>query len=185
MRFVELPRAQYEGYELHFEYDTTGYYDVRVRSSENGFAATFEYTPAPRARKTFTDRLYAPHWDDPRAYGLMNNDGALAGVLEVTPEKWNGRLRVTNLLIFDGFRRRGFGALLLCRAKAFARAMGCRALILETQSCNTGAVRFYLSQGLTLMGFNACEYSNEDLERHEARLEMGMLIEKKQGTDDA
>jgi hypothetical protein len=63
--------------------------------------------------------------------------------------------------------------------------MGCRALILETQSCNTGAVRFYLSQGLTLMGFNACEYSNEDLERHEARLEMGMLIEKKQGTDDA
>ena len=34
----------------------------------------------------------------------------------------------------------------------------------------------YLSQGLTLMGFNACEYSNEDIAKHEVRLEMGCLL---------
>ncbi len=51
-----------------------------------------------------------------------------------------------------------------------------RAIILETQSCNTAAIAFYLAQGFTFMGFNACEYSNQDIEKHEVRIEMGCLI---------
>lgn len=29
---------------------------------------------------------------------------------------------------------------------------------------------------MTFMGFNACEYSNEDVARHEVRIEMGCLL---------
>ena len=183
MQIIELPRKQYEGYTLHFDYDTAGYYDVRVFPTQMGFATTFEVKGIPREHRHFTDKLYAPHWDDPRAFGLMNNEGALSGIMEVTKEEWNNRLRITNLLVFDGYRRRGYGSLLMCKAKTLARSMGCRAIILETQSCNLGAIRFYLAQGLTLMGFNACEYSNEDIERHEVRLEMGQLIQNNKRTE--
>ncbi len=176
MRFVELPKEQYAGYELKFEYDTSAYYDIAISGDGDGFSVAFALKSIPRQHKTFTASLYAPYLDDPRAFALQTNEGALAAIMEVSKENRNNRLRVSNLLVFDGFRRRGYGTLLLCKAKALARSLSCRALILETQSCNTGAIRFYLSQGLTLMGFNACEYSNEDLEKHEARMEMGLLI---------
>ena len=90
----------------------------------------------------FEDHLFAPHWDDPHAYGLW--DGTqLVAIMEVTPETWNNRLRITNLFVQEGYRRRGFGTLLMTRAREIARAQGRRALILETQSCNYPAISFY------------------------------------------
>lgn len=175
MRIAELPREQYEGYQLVFSYDSKAYYDLRMRSSENVFALEFVRTPCQPVHKEFVDLLFAPHWDDPHAYGLWDGP-ELRAVLEVTPENWNNRLRITNLCVQEGFRRRGYGTLLMTRAREIARAQGRRALILETQSCNTAAIAFYLAQGFTLMGFNACEYTNEDVQRHEIRLEMGCLL---------
>ena len=175
MHISELPRAQYEGFELFFSYESKAYYDLQLRTSENVFAVEFVRTPCAPVRKEFTDKLFAPYWDDPRAYGLWDGKEMLA-ILEVTPENWNNRLRITNLCVQEGYRRRGFGTLMMTRAKEIARAQHRRALILETQSCNTGAIAFYLNQGLSLMGFNACEYSNQDVEKHEIRLEMGCLL---------
>ena len=76
----------------------------------------------------------------------------------------------------EGYRRRGYGALLITKAREIARAQGRRALILETQSSNSAAIAFSLSQGLTLMGLNTSEYTNQDVENHEIRLELGCLI---------
>lgn len=175
MHISELPRRQYEGFEVYFSYESKAYYDLRMRASENVFAVEFVRTPCTPIHKESTDKLFAPYWDDPRAYGLW--DGReMRGILEITPENWNNRLRVTNLCVQEGYRRRGFGTLLMTRAREIARAQHRRALILETQSCNAAAIAFYLSQGLSFMGFNACEYSNEDIPRHEVRIEMGCLL---------
>ena len=175
MHISELPRAQYEGFELFFSYESKAYYDLQLRTSENVFAVEFVRTPCAPVRQEFTDTLFAPYWDDPRAYGLWDGKEMLA-ILEVTPENWNNRLRITNLCVQEGYRRRGFGTLMMTRAKEIARAQHRRALILETQSCNTGAIAFYMAQGLSFQGFNACEYSNEDIPRHEVRLEMGCQL---------
>ena len=175
MHFAELHKERFQGYELVFSYDSKAYYDLRMRSSENVFAVEFVKTPCPPVHKEFTDKLFEEHWDDPHAYGLFDGRD-LRGVLEVTPENWNNRLRITNIIVQDGFRRRGYGSLLITKAKEIARSQRRRAIILETQSCNIAAISFYLSQGLTLMGFNACEYSNQDVQRHEVRIEMGCLL---------
>jgi ribosomal protein S18 acetylase RimI-like enzyme len=174
MHISELPRDRFEGYEVFFSYDSKGFYDLKMRCTENVFALEFVRTPCAPVHKEFVDHLFASHWDDPHAYGLWDGKDMRA-ILEVTPENWNNRLRVTNLCVQDGYRRRGLGTLLMTRAREIARAQHRRALILETQSCNTGAIAFYLNQGLSLMGFNACEYSNQDVEKHEIRLEMGCL----------
>lgn len=175
MRIAELNKEKFDGYELVFSYTSRAYYDLRIRTTENVFSAEFVRTPCPPVHKEFSDKLFAPHWDDPHAFGLWD-DKQLLAVIEVTPENWNNRLRITNLIVQDGFRRRGYGSLLMTKAREIARSQGRRALILETQSCNTAAISFYLSQGFSFMGFNACEYSNQDMEKHEIRLEMGCLL---------
>ena len=58
-------------------------------------------------------------------------------------------------------------------AKNQARSEGRRAVILETQSCNVGAIGFYLHEGFTLVELDTCCYSNCDIERREVRLELG------------
>jgi len=57
-----------------------------------------------------------------------------------------------------------------------AKVKGARMLVLETQSCSVPAVNFYLKQGFTLIGFDSASYSNEDLERKEIRLELGLKL---------
>lgn len=175
MKIVELDKNRYDGFELTFSYTSNAYYDLRLRTTNSMFFAEFVKVSCPPIHKEFTDRLFAPYWDDPHVYGLQHENGIQA-IMEVTPEKWNNRLRVTNLCVMDGYRRRGFGSLLLTKAKEIARTQARRALILETQSCNAGAIAFYLSQGLSLMGFNTCEYSNKDIQKHEVRIEMGCLL---------
>lgn len=175
MRIAELPKEQYAGYSLVFEYDTSFFYDLRLRTTENVFSLEFVKTPCERMHKTFEDALFSKHWDDPHAYGLWDGQELLA-VLEITPEKWNNTMRVTCLCVRQGFRRRGAATLLMTRAKEIARAQGCRALVLETQSCNSGAIAFYLKQGFTFVGFNACAYTNRDVENREVRVEMGCYL---------
>lgn len=175
MHIAELKKEQFDGYELVFSYDSRAYYDLRIRTTENVFSAEFVRTPCPPVHKEFTDKLFASHWEEPRAFGLWDGKNLL-GVIEVAIESWNNRLRVTNLIVQDGYRRRGYGTILMTRAREIAKAQGRRALILETQSCNAAAIAFYLSQGLSFMGFNACEYSNDDIPRHEVRVELGCLL---------
>ncbi len=175
MHISELPRDQFVGYQVVFSYDSKAYYDLRMRQTENVFAVELVRTPCAPIHKEFEDHLFAPHWDDPHAYALWDGKEMLA-ILEVTPENWNNRLRITNLCVADGHRRKGYGSLMITKAREIARMQRRRALILETQSCNHAAISFYLAQGFTLMGFNACEYSNEDPQRHEIRLEMGCLL---------
>ena len=175
MHISELPRKQFEGFQVVFSYDSTAYYDVKMRAGQNVFVLEFVRAPQPREKKEWAGALFSPQWEDPRAYGLFDGRDMRA-LMEVTPERGTNRLRITSLCVQEGFRRRGYGALLLTRAKEIARGARCRAVMLETQSCNTAAVQFCLSQGLTLMGFDACAYSNEDLTRHSVRLDMGCLI---------
>jgi ribosomal protein S18 acetylase RimI-like enzyme len=57
-----------------------------------------------------------------------------------------------------------------------ARQKGARMLVLETQSCNASAIKFYVKQGFDLIGFDMAAYSNEDVKRREVRLELGLPL---------
>ncbi len=96
--------------------------------------------------------------------------------LEISQEDWCNQLRVNELLVEEGFRGRGIGHLLMEKAKEIARINGNRALVLETQTCNYPAIRFYRSCGLKVIGLDTFHYSNEDIEKKEVRLEMGCRI---------
>jgi len=62
-------------------------------------------------------------------------------------KKWSNRLRVTELWIDERHCRQGIGRELMDLAKSKARELGCRALILETQSCNEKPLRSICRRG--------------------------------------
>ena len=62
-------------------------------------------------------------------------------------------------------------------AKEIAMRQKRRAIMLETQSCNTKAIGFYLHEGFGLIGLDTCCYTNHDVERREVRLNLGYFFE--------
>jgi|LSQX01.1.fsa_nt_gb ribosomal protein S18 acetylase RimI-like enzyme len=172
-----LSKEEWQGYELVFRYESTHFYDAEIKQDSNGFYISFVRRPFLTAMtKEFTGELFADHWDNIQAFGIFHGSNLIA-CLEISHEEWSNRLRVTTIWVAEKFRRKGFGKNLLTLAKSKALELGCRALMLETQSCNDKAIAFYLSQGLTLFGFDRSCYSNSDIEKHEVRLELGMYLE--------
>ena len=175
-----LPKEQWQDYVLPIRYESAHYYDAEISTGPEGFSAKFTKRAfdAPVRRGCdgdFPDRLYAQWWEGAEAYGIFDGE-ALVGCIELWKENWSNRLRVTELWVADSHHRRGFGGALMDFAKAQAKALGCRALMLETQSGNETAIAFYLAQGLTLFGFDRSCYTNNDVERGDVRLELGCYV---------
>jgi ribosomal protein S18 acetylase RimI-like enzyme len=145
--------------------------DFNVSFHKKPFDTPFEYTP----EKDY-DRLFQPHWEQAEAWGIVEDERLIAAV-ETAVEEWSNRLRVTELWIDDAYRSQGIGTALMDIAVKRAREEKRRAIMLETQSRNENAIAFYLAYGFSLIGFNACEYQNDDLARKEVRMEMGMLLD--------
>ena len=180
-QIIDLPREEWENTIVPIGYTTGEYYDITVEQKADGFVMGMKKQNFPQPvthtpqEYDFPDRLYEPHWEKVRACGIVQ-DGKLMAAVETSLEGLSNRLRVTELWVDESLRGKGIGSALIKTAKERARREGCRALILETQSCNTNAVGFYLHEGFTLIGFDACAYSNNDLTRKEVRVELGWFL---------
>ena len=175
-----LEKTKWKGHPLPIGYTTNTYYDVTVDRTDSGFSVSMVLTdcfdhPITHTPEEydFPDKLYEDYRPDSRAYGMIDDDGNLIAAIEIEPESWSNRLRVHELWIDDRYQKRGIGHALMALAKEEARKYGHRMVMLETQSCNTNAIGFYLHEGFTLIGFDACCYANNDLERKEVRIELG------------
>lgn len=99
------------------------------------------------------------------------------GYVELSHERWNNRMRVSNLWVAEGPPPQpGVGAALMEKAVEEACAAGARALVLETQSCNDPAICFYRKMGFSLIGFDLTAYSQADVEKKEVRLEFARPV---------
>jgi len=78
--------------------------------------------------------------------------------------------------VSDTLRGKGIGKRLMDLAKETALRQERRAIILETQSCNTNAIGFYLHQEFELIGFDTCCYTNNDIGRREVRINLGYFF---------
>jgi ribosomal protein S18 acetylase RimI-like enzyme len=173
-----LERGKWQGYRLEFHYVSHNYFDVEINHSSGGFQVSFIKKPfdAPFEKMPDdTDKLFQPWWDDIQAWGIVEN-GELTAVIETAVEGWSNRLIVTEIWVGDAHRRKGIGTALMDIAMQRAKDEKRRVIMLETQSCNEGAIAFYLAYGFALIGFDACAYQNNDLHRKEVRMDMGILL---------
>jgi len=177
-RIIPLDREKWQRYEFPFHYVSYNYYDVVINRSDGGFQVSFTKKPFETPFEHMPneqDKLFQPFWDDIKAWGIVEN-GRLIAAIETAVEEWSNRLRVTELWVDDAYHRKGIATALMDIAVGRAKEENRRVIMLETQSRNEGAVGFYLNYGFILIGFDACAYQNNDLERKEVRMELGIFL---------
>lgn len=183
-KIIHLPKEQWTDYKIPMRYTTHEYFDVVMKEEENKFNVELEKKPLETPishypeEYDFPDRLYQDCWRGACAWGVLDEKEELIACIETCPEEWFNRLRVCELWVHENYRRQGIAHRLMAVAKEQARLERRRAIILETQSCNEGAIAFYRQEGFTLIGFDSCCYSNRDIERKEVRMELGILYQK-------
>ena len=182
---VPLPKESWKGVPILMITRSDSYYDFEIdplncdgctiRIVRKKAEKEIVHTPE---EYDFPDSLYQDHWENAEAWGVVSNEGKLMACIEVCPEEWSNRLLVTELWVTDELQGIGLGKRLMDKAKEIAKKQNRRALILETQSCNTKAIDFYLHQGFEIIGFDTCCYTNDDIGRREVRINLGCFFHR-------
>lgn len=182
---IALPKEKWKGVPIPLVTRSSSYYDLEMHPLDSsGCTITLTRKQAEEEivhtpeEYDFPDSLYQEHWEQAEAFGIVGQEGDLLACIEVCPEEWSNRLIVTELWVSEGLRRQGIGKRLMDKAKETAVRQNRRAIILETQSCNTDAIGFYLHQGFELIGFDTCCYTNNDIGRREVRINLGYFFHR-------
>lgn len=182
---IALPKEKWKGAAIPLVTRSDSYYDLEIHPLDSS-GCTISLTRKQAEEEIvhtpeeydFPDSLYQEHWENAEAFGIVSEEGDLLACIEVCPEEWSNRLMVTELWVSDGLRRQGIGKRLMDKAKEIAANQNRRAVILETQSCNTNAIGFYLHEGFELIGFDTCCYTNNDIGRREVRINLGYFFHR-------
>ena len=87
--------------------------------------------------------------------------------------------RISNIYLSEACLGRGIGSALMTRMLAWARERtACRGVVLETQTCNDPAIRFYRKRGFHLSRIDVREYANDDAARKEVRIDLFLPLER-------
>ena len=182
---IALPKEKWKGAVIPLVTRSDSYYDLEIQPLDSS-GCTISLTRKQAEEEIvhtpeeydFPDSLYQEHWENAEAFGIVSENGDLLACIEICPEEWSNRLMVTELWVSDGLRRQGIGKRLMDKAKEIAANQNRRAVILETQSCNTNAIGFYLHEGFELIGFDTCCYTNNDIGRREVRINLGYFFHR-------
>jgi len=173
---IELEKKDTYLREIGSKYSTSHYYDVSVcRESESWRIELTRKAFDEGLDRNYHARLFEGHIEAPRVFAVVLGNKQV-GWIELGYDRWNNRMRVWELLVEEEFRKRGIGTLLMNHAVETAKARGVRMLVLGTQTNNATAISFYLNFGFEFVGFDTTAYSNEDIEKNEARLELGLRL---------
>lgn len=94
------------------------------------------------------------------SFGLfIGNELVALAVSE--PQKWNNTLMLWHLQVHQKYRRSSYGKKLLNELCVSAQESGFRAVTLEAQNTNAGAIKFYLKCGFTFEGVDLSLYGME------------------------
>lgn len=107
---------------------------------------------------------------------VAEHEGRLVGILEVEAETWRNTALVWALFVDKAWRGQGVGAKLLREAEKWAKRKRFRAMVLETQTNNVPAIRFYEKHGYAINGFDRYFYSNQDTEKKEVAVFMYKIL---------
>ncbi len=175
-RLVELTKTEAYLKEIRSTYTSPCYYDVSISQNRQGWVISLSLKAFEKTlTKEYRGRLYEDHVEEPRVFAACLDDEAV-GWIEIGYDKWNNRMRVWEFLVAEKSRKRGIGTMLMNWAILVAREKGARMLVLETQTNNAVAIDFYLKFGFELIGLDSNAYSNDDIGKHEIRLEMGIKL---------
>ena len=180
---IALPKDRWKGTAIPLTAGSDSCFDIELTPlNREGCTVSIVRKPAEKEiihtpwEYDFPDSLYQDHREGAEACGVVSDAGELPARIEVCPEEWSNRLMVTGLWVCEALRGKGIGKKLMDQVNEAAARQKRRALIPETQSCNTNAIGFYLRQGFELIGFDTCCYTNNDIGRREVSINLGYFF---------
>ncbi|MFX1378221.1 MAG: GNAT family N-acetyltransferase [Promethearchaeota archaeon] len=162
-----------------FTYESDYYYDIKLQttSKNRGWRISIQKKKFYSIFKKQKEELvFNDFIKDADYYTMVNEEGEEYGWICISHQKWNNTARLWNIDVKQDYRKQGIGKKLLEYGISKAKEWNCRALTLECQSSNFPAISFYLQNDFNLTGFDLIAYSNQDIEKHEVRLEMSRII---------
>lgn len=118
--------------------------------------------PPRKKRYAQEENDYSTYIGDPtKAIYVAYVDGQIAGQITLR-ENWNRYAYIDVIAVDVAFRQLGVGRALIDQARKWARQKGLPGIMLETQSNNVGACRFYESCGFKIGGFDNLLYRGLD-----------------------
>lgn len=134
IEIVKQNITEHTGETYRFEYQTQHYFHPAVTQSANGFSVSFERCAfASKEFRGFESALNQPFLENPSLFFAYDEQKRHIGLIELSRESWNNRLRVSNLLVFPSVRHQGVGTMLMNTAKHIARTEGFRGIVLENK----------------------------------------------------
>jgi ribosomal protein S18 acetylase RimI-like enzyme len=177
IKIAELSKNDVGRREIGCKYSTSYYYDVSVfRESGSWRIELTRKALSNTLDKDYHGKLFEDHVEEPRVFMAVVGNKQV-GWIELGYDKWNNRMRVWEFLVEEEFRKRGIGTSLMNHAVKIAKERGARMLVLETQTNNDTSIDFYLNFGFELIGLDVAAYSNEDIEKKEIRIELGLKLQ--------
>lgn len=142
---------------------------------EKTSAYTKSYSDEPYQEAADNDLSEYIHSPDRIAYLAFAEDQAIGRI--VLRRNWNKYAYVEDIAIDKKYRGRGVGRQLIDQAKRWARDGGMPGIMLETQSNNVGACKFYDSCGFVIGGFDLRLYQGIHKQSDEIAIFWYMIFE--------
>ena len=175
MDIKALNYGEYKGFEIDCHYVTKAYREIQIKEDKS-IKITIKRKRMKKETRGFVSELFESHIRNGMVYGLFNRK-KLVGIIEGSLETWHNVYRIWNFWVDPRYRREGCGTILMNHIEQEAKTLSARALILEVQSCNDIALKFYEKMGFHFIGIDTLAYTNEDIKRKEVRLEYGKRLE--------
>ncbi len=102
--------------------------------------------------------------------------GRIVGILDMAVEDWRSVAWIWNLMLDEDVRGQGLGRELVAHSIVWTKRRKLRAIMLETQTNNVPACKFYTKVGFQLTGINETFYTNKDHQRREIALFWSYLL---------
>jgi ribosomal protein S18 acetylase RimI-like enzyme len=164
------------GKKFPFTYESDFYYDVHIKQIAGNWQISLELKSF---EKTFYKEMEVDIFQDYKpeleCYSVLLNSKEI-GMVAFNHEKWNNVVRIWDLYLNPANQGKGIGKKVMDLVKERAIQLQVRAIVLETQTSNYNAIRFYLKNGFSLIGLDTINYTNQDIKNKEVRIEMGYLL---------
>lgn len=138
---------------------------LTARPFETPFVCT-DFDFDDKERRAISQRLAAGDG----LWLVADNEGRLVGMVDVQRQAWREAGIVWNIAVDRAHRGRGLGRRLMERVIQWGKQFRLRAIILETQTNNWHACRFYQRCGFQLTGIDDHYYTNQDVANKEVAL---------------
>lgn len=173
----KLDKAELQDRVNIFEYESPGHYKVEIHKNQDGWAINLARKDFQQPFKKWddTDKVIQSYKGNSEIFGAFIDEKE-AGLVQFEYQPHNKTVRVWDIDVWKEFQNQGVGTKLMNKCISRAREFGARRIVLEVQSSNLKAIDYYRKMGFDLIGLDASHYHNDDIERNEVRLEMGMYL---------